>query len=115
MRKEVFLNKVEEIISNITDEKYLTKDWESNSIEIDFKDSNGKSCEIKMYSYFFGFVREVSFWIDFTHIIDYKLSKKEHRKILTKFDNRIKEIKNSKLNNFFKDEVRDNKIEQLIN
>jgi hypothetical protein len=113
MEKEVFLNKVEEIISNITDEKYLTKDWES--IEIDFKDSNGKICEIKMYSYFFGFVREVSFWIDLTHITDYKLSKKEYRRILTTFDNKIKEIKNLKLNNFFKQENRDNKIEQLIN
>jgi len=87
----------------------------SDFISIEFKDSNGKNCEIQMCSYFFGFVREVSFWIDSYYIAEYTLTKKEYKRILTKFDNRIKEIKNLKLNNFFKDEFRDNKIKQLIN
>jgi hypothetical protein len=112
MEKEVFLNKVEEIISNITDEKYLNK---SDFISIEFKDSNGKNCEIQMCSYFFGLARSITFSIDFYYIAEYTLTKKEYKRILTTFDNKIKEIKNLKLNNFFKDEVRDNKIKQLIN
>ena len=112
MEKEVFLNKVEEIISN-TDEKYLNK--YSDFIQIEFIDSNGKNCNIELCSYFLGLMRGISLWIDSYHITDYNLTKKEYKRILTKFDNRIKEIKNSKLNNFFKAEVRDNKIEKLIN
>jgi hypothetical protein len=115
MEKIQFLEKTKEIISNINDENHLEKDWDTDSMKIEFKDKNGKNCEIRIYSRFFGLFKGISFWINLYHITEYKLTRKEYRQLSKAFNDKKKEIKNAKLNNFFKDEYRDNQIEQILN
>jgi hypothetical protein len=115
MEKEIFINKTLDIISEVTDEQNLIKDWETGSLEIKFRDSNNKSCEIRVCSNFFGLFNTINFSINLQWVAEYEISRKEFKLIKNSFEQRITDIKSSKLNEFFKQENRDNKINQLIN
>jgi len=114
MEKEIFINKTLDIISEVTDEQNLRKDWETGSLVIEFGDSNNKPCEIRVYRIFFGLFNRISFSINLQWVAEFEISRKEFKLIKNSFEQRIADIKSSKLNEFFTQENRDNKINQLI-
>jgi len=90
MEKEIFINKTLDIISEVTDEQNLRKDWETGSLVIEFRDSNNKPCEIRVWRRLLVLHH---FSINLQWVAEYEISRKEFKLIKNSFEQRIADIK----------------------